>query len=169
MNKDTKLEILIIGGGIALAGTLFASGIDFSYLDSGRSRKDANIYASDKTAPDSRTISNDSYNVDLGRFVEGEQLKKALSSSAQDLGWRISFRDVFEKSYALEPVEERLKPKWTDVDVSIRPDYGLQLIIHEDDPLFKGQPRQASLYVTSGRDEEVKKYLGRLSHHLKKE
>ncbi len=157
MNENI-VNKLLMGGCIAGAALIWA-GSDFSCLDSGRSKGDV--------AAPTHTIYEGSRKVDLGRIVGGEQLKNALSSTAQDLGWKISFRETYERGYKLGSVEETRKYRWTEVDVSTRQNHRLELTVYDSYYSFEGEA--ASLAVTSGPDEEVKTYLNRLSHHLKTE
>jgi len=107
-------------------------------------------------------INTDLYNsVDLVGTVSRTQLIKALSNAANDMGYDIKFKEVYEKGYRLGSVEETSRYQLTKGNVSIRPMCGIKFYINGD--------TRASLDLTPlgpVSDEEIKQYLSTLSNYL---
>lgn len=124
---------------------------------------------------DSGTISylgDFSSDVDLGRIVSTVQLKTALSKAAADLGYNIDFNEVYQKGYKLGSVQETKEYLWTKANVFTHSGSklnGLEFTIHDNSE--HGDEKVALTIYPFGdvSDENVKKYLGKLSDYLSNE
>ena len=103
--------------------------------------------------------------VDIGRKVSYETLDKALRGAAEDLGYKVTVRDKFNKKYRLGSIHEEQEYKFTDYEIRGTFLRAMQVTTFKDkekDYFFvnMGPPFGVAL------PHEVKKYLSVVSEHL---